>query len=68
MALLCAPGPALSQTVAPGYCHRFETRRLTVKRTVHSQVVWFQSDSIFGTDQTRSSQPAAASRSRGSIW
>lgn len=33
----------------PGYCSRYDTRHLTIRRTVHSQVVWFQSDSIFGT-------------------
>jgi hypothetical protein len=33
----------------PRYCDRYDTRHLTVKRSVHSQVVWFQSDSIFGT-------------------
>jgi hypothetical protein len=34
---------------APDYCHRYETRHLTIRKTVHSQVVWFQEDSIFGT-------------------
>lgn len=34
---------------APSYCERYYSRRLTIKRTVHNQVVWFQSDSIFGT-------------------
>jgi hypothetical protein len=34
---------------APSYCHRYYTRRLTIKKTVHGQAVWFQSDSIFGT-------------------
>ena len=34
---------------APRYCRRYGIRRLTVKRTVHSQVIWFQSDSVFGT-------------------
>jgi hypothetical protein len=33
----------------PRYCDRYDARHLTVKRSVHSQVVWFQSDSIFGT-------------------
>ena len=33
---------------APAYCRRYETRHLTIKRSVHSQTVWFQSDSIFG--------------------
>jgi hypothetical protein len=39
----------LSIPAAPSYCGRYYTRRLTTKRTVHNQVVWFQSDSIFGT-------------------
>jgi hypothetical protein len=34
---------------APHYCRRYGTRHLTIRRTVHSQVVWFQSDSIFGS-------------------
>jgi hypothetical protein len=34
---------------APRYCRRYDTRHLTIRRTVHSQVVWFQSDSIFGS-------------------
>jgi hypothetical protein len=34
---------------APSYCNRFYSRQLTIKRTIHNQVVWFQSDSIFGT-------------------
>jgi hypothetical protein len=34
---------------APAYCHRFETRHLTIRKTVHNQVVWFQEGSIFGT-------------------
>jgi hypothetical protein len=33
----------------PRYCNRYYSRRLTIKRTVQSQLVWFQSDSIFGT-------------------
>jgi hypothetical protein len=33
----------------PRYCLRYDTRHLTIRRIVHSQVVWFQSDSIFGT-------------------
>ena len=33
----------------PRYCNRYDTRHLTIRKTVHSQVVWFQSDSIFGT-------------------
>lgn len=36
---------------APSYCSRYHSRHLTIKRAVHSQVVWFQSDSIFGTDR-----------------
>jgi hypothetical protein len=35
----------------PDYCHRFETRHLTIRKTVHNQVVWFQEGSIFGTKQ-----------------
>jgi hypothetical protein len=34
---------------APRYCQRFYTRHLTVRRTVHGQTIWFQSDSAFGT-------------------
>jgi hypothetical protein len=34
---------------APHFCRRYDTRHLTIRRTVHSQVVWFQSDSIFGS-------------------
>jgi hypothetical protein len=34
---------------APKYCHRFYTRHLTVRRNVHGQRVWYQSDSAFGT-------------------
>jgi hypothetical protein len=33
---------------APSFCRRYETRHLTVRRSVHGQAVWFQSDSIFG--------------------
>jgi hypothetical protein len=33
----------------PRYCHRFYDRHLTIKHSVHNQLVWFQSDSIFGT-------------------
>jgi len=33
---------------APGYCSRYDTRHLTIRRTVHHQAVWFQSDSVFG--------------------
>jgi hypothetical protein len=32
----------------PGYCHRFQTRHLTIRKTIHNQVVWFQEGSIFG--------------------
>ena len=39
----------LNIPAAPNFCRRYETRHLTIKRTVHSQVVWFQSDSIFGS-------------------
>ena len=34
---------------APGFCRRFDTRHLTIRRTIHNQAVWFQSDSIFGS-------------------
>jgi hypothetical protein len=34
---------------APRYCRRYDIRHLTIRRTVHSQLVWFQSDSIFGS-------------------
>ena len=52
---------------APRYCRRYDTRHLTIKRTVHSQVVWFQSDSIFGSQPsaTRTSHSVAAARSPG---
>jgi hypothetical protein len=33
---------------APDYCHRFQTRHLTIRKVIHNQVVWFQQDSIFG--------------------
>jgi hypothetical protein len=39
----------LNIPAAPSFCRRYETRHLTIKRTVHSQVIWFQSDSVFGT-------------------
>jgi hypothetical protein len=39
----------LNIPAAPNFCRRYEIRHLTIKRTVHSQVVWFQSDSIFGS-------------------
>lgn len=34
---------------APHFCERYETRHLTVRRPVHDNVIWFQSDSAFGT-------------------
>lgn len=34
---------------APSFCHRFETRHLTIRHNLHGQAVWFQSDSVFGT-------------------
>jgi hypothetical protein len=34
----------------PRYCRQYDTRHLTIRRSVHSQVVWFQSDSIFGAN------------------
>ena len=40
---------AMTSPDAPRYCRRYGTRHLTIKRTVHSQIAWFQSDSIFGT-------------------
>ena len=39
----------LSIPAAPSYCQRFYTRHLSIRRAAHSQVVWLQSDSIFGT-------------------
>lgn len=39
----------LHMPATPSYCDRYYTRRLTIKRSVRGQVVWFQSDSIFGT-------------------
>jgi hypothetical protein len=42
----------------PHYCHRFYDRHLTIKHSVHNQLVWFQSDSIFGTES--SSRPHRA--------
>jgi hypothetical protein len=41
---------SISVPEAPRYCRRYETRHLTIKHSAHSQVVWSQSDSIFGTD------------------
>ena len=34
---------------APSFCQRFETRQLTIRHSIHGQIVWFQSDSAFGT-------------------
>jgi hypothetical protein len=34
---------------APRYCRHYDTRHLTIRRTIHSQAVWFQSDSVFGS-------------------
>jgi hypothetical protein len=34
---------------APKYCNQYYSRHLTIKRTIKNQVLWFQSDSIFGT-------------------
>ena len=34
---------------APRYCRSYETRHLTMRRSLHSQVAWLQSESIFGT-------------------
>lgn len=39
----------LNIPAAPRLCRRYDVRHLTIRRTVHSQVVWFQSGSIFGT-------------------
>ena len=39
----------MSIPAAPRYCRRYETRQLTIRRMVHGQAVWFQSDSIFGS-------------------
>ncbi len=38
----------LDVPAAPSFCSRYESRHLTAKRAVHGQVVWLQSDSIFG--------------------
>lgn len=32
---------------APGFCARYYTKRLTIRKRFSGQVVWFQSDSIF---------------------
>jgi hypothetical protein len=37
--------------VAPDYCEQFHSRHLTIRRAARNQVVWLQSDSIFGTAQ-----------------
>lgn len=34
---------------APRLCRRYDTRHLTIRRTIKSQAVWFQSDSVFGS-------------------
>lgn len=34
---------------APRFCHHYDTRHLTIRRTIKSQAVWFQSDSVFGS-------------------
>jgi hypothetical protein len=34
---------------APRYCRLYDTRHLTIRRTIRSQAVWFQSDSVFGS-------------------
>lgn len=34
---------------APRFCRRYDTRHLTIRRTIHGQPVWFQSDSVFGS-------------------
>ncbi len=39
----------LSLPAAPDFCRRYEARHLTTRRTVHSQVVWSQSGSVFGS-------------------
>ena len=33
----------------PRLCRHYDTRHLTIRRTVHNRAVWFQSDSIFGS-------------------
>jgi hypothetical protein len=38
----------LNIPATPRLCRRYDTRHLTIRRTVRSRVVWFQSDSIFG--------------------
>jgi hypothetical protein len=46
-----AKGFTVTMTIpaAPRYCHRYDTRHLTIRRTIHKQPVWFQSDSVFGS-------------------
>jgi hypothetical protein len=39
----------LDVAAAPSFCRRYETRQLTVKRSAHSQIVWLQSGSAFGS-------------------
>jgi hypothetical protein len=34
---------------APRFCRRYDTRHLTIRRSIKSQAVWFQSDSVFGS-------------------
>ena len=34
---------------APSFCRRYETRHLTIRRSLHSQLAWLQSESIFGS-------------------
>jgi hypothetical protein len=34
---------------APRYCRPYENRRLTIRHSLHSQIVWLQSETIFGT-------------------
>ncbi|MFI5027817.1 MAG: hypothetical protein ACHQCF_02400 [Solirubrobacterales bacterium] len=33
---------------APNFCHRYDIRHLTVRRSLRGQVVWLQSGSVFG--------------------
>src|SRR5262249_54128897 len=35
----------------PSYCERYFTRHLELRRTVHGQPAWFQSDPVFGPAQ-----------------
>lgn len=36
---------------APGYCHSYYTRHLSTKRKVHGQVVWYQSEPVYGESE-----------------